>query len=172
MKNIYKRYQDIALLSKFAGGIGVSVSNIRSSGSLIKGTNGKSNGIVPWLHTLSSSVVAVNQCFTGDTLVQTNAGTLAIADIKKDDVVITSNGPDEVQEILVQEYNGPLITLETSRGLVQVTPGHPILVVQHASHLADDVIVDRLQNRTITAMWVEAQNVTVHDAIVSIKQLG
>lgn len=61
LRDIYKRYQDIALMSKFAGGIGVSASRIRSSGALIKGTNGKSNGIVPWLHTLSGSVAAVNQ---------------------------------------------------------------------------------------------------------------
>ena len=61
LRDIYKRYQDVALLSKYAGGIGLSISRIRSSGSLIKGTNGKSNGIVPWVHTLSSSVVAVNQ---------------------------------------------------------------------------------------------------------------
>ncbi len=61
LKDIYKRYSDIALMSKFAGGIGVSASRIRSSGSLIKGTNGKSNGIVPWLHTMSGSVAAVNQ---------------------------------------------------------------------------------------------------------------
>jgi ribonucleoside-diphosphate reductase alpha chain len=61
LKDIYKRYQDIALMSKFAGGIGVSASRIRSSGALIKGTNGRSNGIVPWLHTMSSSIAAVNQ---------------------------------------------------------------------------------------------------------------
>ena len=61
LEDIYKRYTDIASLSKFAGGIGVSASRIRSKGSHIKGTNGKSNGLVPWLHTLSSSVAAVNQ---------------------------------------------------------------------------------------------------------------
>ena len=61
LQDIYKRYSDVALLSKWAGGIGLSASRIRSSGSLIKGTNGKSNGIVPWLHTLSSSIAAVNQ---------------------------------------------------------------------------------------------------------------
>ncbi|MDT9136421.1 ribonucleotide-diphosphate reductase subunit alpha, partial [Escherichia coli] len=55
------RYTDIALLSKFSGGIGVSYSRIRSRGSLIRSTNGQSNGIVPWLKTLDSSVVAVNQ---------------------------------------------------------------------------------------------------------------
>jgi ribonucleoside-diphosphate reductase alpha chain len=61
LESIYKKYSDVALLSKFAGGIGVSYSRVRSRGSLIKGTNGKSNGIVPWLKTLDSSVAAVNQ---------------------------------------------------------------------------------------------------------------
>ena len=61
LEAIYNRYTDIAKLSKFAGGIGVSFSRVRSQGSLIKGTNGTSNGIVPWLKTLDSSVAAVNQ---------------------------------------------------------------------------------------------------------------
>ncbi len=61
LEDIYKRYSDIAALSKFAGGIGVAASRIRSKGRHIKGTNGKSNGLVPWLHTLSGSVAAVNQ---------------------------------------------------------------------------------------------------------------
>lgn len=59
--SIYEKYKDVALLSKFAGGIGLSYSRVRSRGSLIKGTNGHSNGIVPWLKTLDSSVAAVNQ---------------------------------------------------------------------------------------------------------------
>jgi len=61
LRSIYDRYTDIALLSKFAGGIGVAFSRVRSRGSLIKGTNGHSNGIVPWLKTMDSSVAAVNQ---------------------------------------------------------------------------------------------------------------
>lgn len=61
LEAIYNKYKDIALLSKFAGGIGVSFSRIRSRGSLIKGTNGHSNGLIPWLKTLDSSVSAVNQ---------------------------------------------------------------------------------------------------------------
>ena len=61
LEAIYNRYTDIAKLSKFAGGIGVSFSRVRSQGSLIEGTNGQSNGIVPWLKTLDSSVAAVNQ---------------------------------------------------------------------------------------------------------------
>jgi len=61
LASIYERYADIAKLSKHAGGIGVSWSRIRSTGSHIQGTNGLSNGIVPWLKTLDSSVSAVNQ---------------------------------------------------------------------------------------------------------------
>ncbi len=58
---IYDKYKDVALLSKFAGGIGLAYHRVRSQGSLIKGTNGYSNGIVPWLKTLDSSVSSVNQ---------------------------------------------------------------------------------------------------------------
>ena len=61
LSSIYKRYADVAQLSKFAGGIGLAYTRIRSQGSLIRGTNGHSNGIVPWLKTLDSSVAAVNQ---------------------------------------------------------------------------------------------------------------
>lgn len=61
LDSIYDKYKDVARLSKHAGGIGLAYTRIRSRGSLIKGTNGLSNGIVPWLKTLDSSVMAVNQ---------------------------------------------------------------------------------------------------------------
>ncbi|MGW7004829.1 ribonucleoside-diphosphate reductase subunit alpha [Streptomyces sp. NPDC054933] len=61
LDSIYERYHQIARLSKHAGGIGLPYSRIRSRGSLIRGTNGHSNGIVPFLRTLDSSVAAVNQ---------------------------------------------------------------------------------------------------------------
>ncbi len=61
LEGIYKIYTDVARLSKFSGGIGLSFSRIRSRGALIRGTNGLSNGIVPWLKTLDASVAAVNQ---------------------------------------------------------------------------------------------------------------
>ncbi len=61
LDSIYERYADVARLSKHAGGIGVAFHRVRSRGSLIRGTNGLSNGIVPWLKTLDASVAAVNQ---------------------------------------------------------------------------------------------------------------
>ncbi|WP_370375538.1 ribonucleoside-diphosphate reductase subunit alpha [Micromonospora sp. HM5-17] len=59
--SIYDRYAQVAHLSKFAGGIGIAWSRVRSRGALIRGTNGRSNGIVPFLRTLDASVAAVNQ---------------------------------------------------------------------------------------------------------------
>ena len=61
LEAIYAKYRDVALLSKFSGGIGLAWHRVRSEGSLIRSTNGLSNGIVPWLKTLDSSVAAVNQ---------------------------------------------------------------------------------------------------------------
>jgi ribonucleoside-diphosphate reductase alpha chain len=61
LDSIYARYAQVARLSKFSGGIGIGFSRVRSRGALIRGTNGQSNGIVPFLRTLDSSVAAVNQ---------------------------------------------------------------------------------------------------------------
>ncbi len=61
LESIYDKYADVAKLSKFAGGIGLAYSRVRSRGSLIRGTNGHSNGLLPWLKTLDASVAAVNQ---------------------------------------------------------------------------------------------------------------
>lgn len=61
LEAIYDSYKHIAMLSKFSGGIGLAFHRVRSEGSLIRATNGLSNGILPWLRTLDSSVAAVNQ---------------------------------------------------------------------------------------------------------------
>ena len=61
LDSIYDTYKQVALLSKFSGGIGLAFHRVRSEGSLIRATNGLSNGIVPWLRTLDASVAAVNQ---------------------------------------------------------------------------------------------------------------
>lgn len=61
LDSLYERYHQVARLSKHAGGIGLPFSRIRSRGALIRGTNGHSGGIVPFLRTLDSSVAAVNQ---------------------------------------------------------------------------------------------------------------
>jgi ribonucleoside-diphosphate reductase alpha chain len=61
LEGIYKAYADCAQISKWSGGIGIDWTPVRASGALIKGTNGKSNGIIPFLKVMDSSVHAVNQ---------------------------------------------------------------------------------------------------------------
>jgi ribonucleoside-diphosphate reductase alpha subunit len=58
---IYDTLKDCAKISKYSGGIGLSISNIRSNGSLIKGNNGSSNGIVPMLRVFNETARYVNQ---------------------------------------------------------------------------------------------------------------
>ena len=58
---IYETLKDCASISKFAGGIGLHIHNIRASGSLIGGTNGTSNGIVPMLRNFNATARYVDQ---------------------------------------------------------------------------------------------------------------
>lgn len=61
MQGIYKCISDCAMISKNAGGIGVHVSNIRSKGSYIKGTNGRSDGLVKMLKVFNETARYANQ---------------------------------------------------------------------------------------------------------------
>jgi ribonucleoside-diphosphate reductase alpha subunit len=61
IKGIYKTLGDCAQISKWAGGIGLSIHNIRARGSRIAGTNGESTGIIPMLKVFNDTAKYVNQ---------------------------------------------------------------------------------------------------------------
>ncbi len=61
LEGIYDAIKENALLSKFAGGLGNDWTPVRALGSYIKGTNGKSQGVVPFLKVVNDTAVAVNQ---------------------------------------------------------------------------------------------------------------
>ncbi|MBY0403633.1 MAG: ribonucleoside-diphosphate reductase subunit alpha, partial [Cyanobacteria bacterium] len=61
IEGIFKTYTDNALLSKWAGGIGTDWTPIRGTGSPIRGTNGQSQGLIPWLKIDNDVALAVNQ---------------------------------------------------------------------------------------------------------------
>ena len=61
LDGIYSAIKDNALLSKFAGGLGNDWTSVRAMGAHIKGTNGKSQGVVPFLNVADATAVAVNQ---------------------------------------------------------------------------------------------------------------
>ena len=58
---IYDTLKECACISKSAGGIGLSMHNIRATGSYIRGTNGSSNGIVPMLRVFNDTARYVDQ---------------------------------------------------------------------------------------------------------------
>ena len=61
LTHIFKVYSDNAQLSKWAGGIGTDWSNIRATGSNIRGTNGESQGVIPFIKIFNDIALAVNQ---------------------------------------------------------------------------------------------------------------
>lgn len=127
---IYDTLKDCAMISKYAGGIGLHIHDIRAKGSLIRGTNGTSNGIVPMLRNFNDTARYVDQCFTPDTLVVTESGLQAISTILPGEKVLTSEGVfHTVLKQVIHEYSGRMyrIQLEGHQEAVQVTEEHPIL---------------------------------------------
>jgi len=61
IEGIYDTLKQCALISKSAGGIGVAISNVRASGSYVRGTNGYSNGLVPMLRNFNETARYVDQ---------------------------------------------------------------------------------------------------------------
>lgn len=61
IEGIFNTAKEAGLISKYAGGIGIHVSNLRASGSYIKGNSGHSNGIVPWMRIFNEVARSVNQ---------------------------------------------------------------------------------------------------------------
>jgi len=62
VEGIYNTLKDCALISKYSGGIGLHIHNVRAKGSPIYGTNGKTDGIVPMLRVFNSTARYINQC--------------------------------------------------------------------------------------------------------------
>ena len=130
---VYDTLKDCAQISKYAGGIGLHIHDIRAKGSLIRGTNGTSNGIVPMLRNFNDTARYVDQCFTPDTLVYTESGPKPISEILPGEKVLTSeNKYYTVLKQVIHEYSGRMykIQIEGSDIVVCVTEEHPILSVQ------------------------------------------
>ena len=61
VEGMYDSAKDCAMISKYAGGIGMNIQKIRSRGSIIRGTNGKSTGIIPFLRVMNQTLLHINQ---------------------------------------------------------------------------------------------------------------
>lgn len=160
LDGIYGAIKDNALLSKYAGGLGNDWTNVRAMGARIKGTNGKSLGVVPFLNVANATAVAVNQCFSPDTFIYTNKGIQAIANVKKGDLVLGASGTyRSVTETFVYNQYGPMVTLDLKHAIdpIRVTAGHPFYAIRGVPmEQATERTLTWLQQGKIKSEWIEA----------------
>ncbi|MES2272622.1 MAG: ribonucleotide reductase N-terminal alpha domain-containing protein, partial [Chlamydiota bacterium] len=172
LHHIFKVVADDAQLSKWAGGIGNDWTNVRATGARIKGTNGTSQGVIPFLKVANDTAVAVNQCFSPDTLVHTNQGAKPISEIQIGDLVLGISGTyREVTEKFAYNQQDPMISLNVKHSLekIAVTAGHPFYAIR-------GVPMEQSNARTLSALekgkikreWIEAGQLQKGDYIAQV----
>ena len=133
LDGIYGAIKDNALLSKYAGGLGNDWTRVRGMGAHIKGTNGKSQGVVPFLKVANDTAVAVNQCFAPETPVYTADGVKPIRTIQPGDLVLGISGTyREVTDRMVYNQTDPMVAIDVKHSIesLQVTEGHPFFAIR------------------------------------------
>ena len=168
---IYKTLADCAAISKHAGGIGLHIHNVRARGSLIRGTNGVSNGLLPMLRVFNNTARYVDQCFTPDTMIYTQAGPKAIEDVGISDKVLTSKGSyANVRLPIRHEANDvPVLDIQLKNAVypVRTTPEHQIFALKgQVKGLNFDVIRNRLDKGIATPEFHDAKDLEVGDFLV------
>lgn len=169
LDGIYESIKDNALLSKFAGGLGNDWTPVRALGSHIKGTNGESQGVVPFLKVVNDTAVAVNQCFAPDTGVYTAEGVKAIRDIRPGDLVLGHSGQyREVTERMVYNQTDPMVAIDVKHTIkpMLVTDAHPFWAIQGVPLGQSNARTEAwLDKGKVAAAWVESGRLAQGDYI-------
>jgi len=167
---IYNTLKDCALISKWAGGIGLHIHNVRASGSHIRGTNGESNGIVPMLKVFNNTAKYVDQCLDPETIVYTKQGAKPIKHIVIGDKVVADDGNYyKIGKILDNEYSGDLYILDVKHTLtpIKLTDMHPLWVIQnntyHQRNFQD--IINQLDRNLLVPEFIEVKKIDKNDFI-------
>ncbi len=172
LEGIYDAIKDNALLSKYAGGLGNDWSRVRGMGAHIKGTNGKSQGVVPFLKVANDTAVAVNQCFAPDTQLHTADGIKAIRDVKAGDLVLGIGGTyREVKRAMVYNQHDAMVALDVKHSIepVKVTAGHPFYALRGVPlEQANDRTVNWLAKGKVKPEWVEAGQLQKGDYVAQV----
>lgn len=164
---IYKTLSDVAVISQNAGGIGLAIHNVRSTGSYIKGTNGNSNGIIPMLRVFNETARYVDQCFIGETLIRVSGGDKKIEEIEAGDLVLSSDGEYHLVEekIVTRSSDKIMVEIETDGGKNIVTEDHLFLCIK-GGNLIENIEI-KFESGTINPEWIEAKNITGEDILLS-----
>jgi len=171
IEGIYNTLKDCALISKWAGGIGLHIHNVRASGSDIRGTNGSSNGIVPMLRVFNHTAKYVDQCVHPETIIYTTDGPKEIQHCESGVTQIyNALGETEViQDVLEHVYNDEMLEIKTTHSIfpLRITPEHPVYALRNqVKGLNYTVIRNRLEKKHATFEWVEAKELDENDMIV------
>ncbi|MDD2609646.1 MAG: ribonucleoside-diphosphate reductase subunit alpha [Giesbergeria sp.] len=166
---IYESIKENALLSKFAGGLGNDWTRVRALGSHIQGTNGESQGVVPFLKVVNDTAVAVNQCFAPDTLVYTATGPRPLRDIHAGDLVLGHSGQYRaVTQRMVYNQTDPMVAIEVKHAIepLEVTDAHPFWAIQGVPLGQANARTEAwLDKGKITARWVDSGQLQTGDYI-------
>ncbi len=168
---IYNTLKDCALISKWAGGIGLHIHNIRATDSQIRGTNGTSNGIVPMLRVFNNTAKYVDQCLDPETIVYSKRGPLRIKNIVVGDNVIADDGHFyPIRKVLdYPEYRGDFhkIDIKHTQYPLLVTDMHPLWVVRNERFVQTrfNNILGELSKGLVAPEFVEAKLVRENDFI-------
>ena len=168
---IYNTLKECAQISKMAGGIGLHIHNIRATGSHIRGTNGTSNGIVPMLRVFNNTAKYVDQCVLPETIIYTTQGPKQIQHCTKGETAIFNmNGEAEIiTDVLEHEYDGYILEIDTMHSMfpLTITPMHPVFTLRgQKKGLNYSIIKKRLDKKSITLEWVDAQDLSTEDMVV------
>ena len=164
IEGIYNTLKDCANISKWAGGIGLHIHNILSTGTHIRGTNGTSNGIVPMLRVFNTTAKYVDQCVTPETIVYTTQGPKEIQHCEAGvtDILNASGQMETIENVLEHYYEGPMLNIYTLHSIkpLSITPEHPIYgITGQAKGLKYSVIKNRLEKGLAIMDYIEAKDV-------------
>ena len=170
INGIYNTLHDCASISKWAGGIGMHIHNIRAEGSHIRGTNGTSNGIVPMLQVFNYTARYVDQCVLPETYIYTTEGPKQIQYCEANNTNIFNTKSHEcIENVLEHSYNGEILSIETMHSIdpLQITPEHPVFCIKNQKKTLNySVIKNRLNKNIIKPVWCDAQDITYDDLLI------
>lgn len=168
---IYNTLKDCAIISKWAGGIGLHVHNIRAAGSHIRGTNGSSNGLVPMLKVFNNTAKYVDQCLDPETVVYTKRGPIKIRNIIIGDEVVCDDGRYySIGKVLDNQYDGEfyILDVENTYAPLRLTDMHPLWTIKfNETNTAADFanIINQLDRNLLVPEFVEVKNIDAGDFI-------
>jgi ribonucleoside-diphosphate reductase alpha subunit len=168
---IYNTLKDCALISKWAGGIGLHIHNVRASNSHIRGTNGSSNGIVPMLRVFNNTAKYVDQCVVPETIIYTTQGPTEIQNCSYGETQVfnLTGRVETIENVLEHPYEGQIYNIETMHSIdnLKITPEHPVYALKsQAKGLNYDVITNRLNKKIAAFEWVDAKDLDNDDMLI------